>query len=214
MYLRTDRAGMGYFTNQKGDGTVGLVQEGAGTRTPLGCLLLVACCSRSRSLSGPAPLDSLLLVRVKVPTLSPSLNLHSSHHFDWSTEQKSASLFDSVSARYRLRVHHRLPRKSSHSTSRTPPKKRALGPCCCPCEPAKFHIVDRSPPGKTVPCPSSSPQATSLCFETQPSEHRPFSTILGSPTDDDAPSTAASESSFPLPPEIPPSPSDTPIVLP
>lgn len=129
-------------------------------------------------------------------SLSPSLSLHSSHHSAWPIEQNQPLCpFRSVSAQHRLHLHRRLslvsPAKSPTSTSRTPPKKRALGPCCCPCEPAKFHIVDRSPPGKTVPCPSSSPQATFLCFETQPSKHRPSSAILGSPTDDDAPSAAA-----------------------
>lgn len=181
--------GLGISPIRKG---VGLVQEGGGTRTPFGLLAL----SQSSSLSaGPAPLDSLLLVPVRV-LFSPSLSLHYSHHSAWPIEQNQPLCpFRSVSAQHRLHLHRRLslvsPAKSPTSTSRTPPKKRALGPCCCPCEPAKFHIVDRSPPGKTVPCPSSSPQATFLCFETQPSKHRPSSAILGSPTDDDAPSAAA-----------------------
>lgn len=189
-------AGIGYFANQKGGGT----GPGRGRHSdPFWVACLLACLlalSQSSSLSaGPAPLDSLLLVPVRV-LFSPSLSLHSSHHSAWPIEQNQPLCpFRSVSAQHRLHLHRRLslvsPAKSPTSTSRTPPKKRALGPCCCPCEPAKFHIVDRSPPGKTVPCPSSSPQATFLCFETQPSKHRPSSAILGSPTDDDAPAAAA-----------------------
>lgn len=96
-----------------------------------------------------------LLVPFRV-LFSPSLSLHSSHHFAWSIEQNQPLCpFRSVSAQHRLHLHRRLslvsPAKSPTSTSRTPPKKRALGPCCCPCEPAKFHIVDPVPTRENRP---------------------------------------------------------------
>lgn len=148
--------GLGISPIRKG---VGLVQEGVGTRTPFGLLACLLACLLSRSLR-LSLLDlhlwtHFLLVPFRV-LFSPSLSLHSSHHFAWSIEQNQPLCpFRSVSAQHRLHLHRRLslvsPAKSPTSTSRTPPKKRALGPCCCPCEPAKFHIVDPVPTRENRP---------------------------------------------------------------
>lgn len=148
-------AGIGYFANQKGGGT----GPGRGRHSdPFWVACLLACLlSRSLRLS---LLDlhlwtHFLLVPFRV-LFSPSLSLHSSHHFAWSIEQNQPLCpFRSVSAQHRLHLHRRLslvsPAKSPTSTSRTPPKKRALGPCRCPCEPAKFHIVDPVPTRENRP---------------------------------------------------------------
>lgn len=197
-------AGIGYFANQTGGGT----GPGRGRHSdPFWVACLLACLlSRSLRLS---LLDlhlwtHFLLVPFRV-LFSPSLSLHSSHHFAWSIEQNQPLCpFRSVSAQHRLHLHRRLPSSPPQNLPQAlharPPKRGPLDLAAARANQRNSISSIRSPPGKTVPCPSSSPQAIFLCFETQPSKHRPSSAILGSPTDDDAPSAAASESSLPLSP--------------
>jgi hypothetical protein len=159
MYLRTDRAGMGTFRQSErgwGGGT------GPGRGKALGPLWVARCLLLSQSLS----------LWTCTSRLTFACRRQSSDSFAFV----EPALFTPLRLVDRTKVclfvrfcfgtapapcpsptpPQKLPQHFTHA----PQKRGPLGPCCCPCEPAKFHIVDRSPPGKTVPCPSSSPQAT------------------------------------------------------
>lgn len=195
--------GLGISPIRKG---VGLVQEGVGTRTPFGLLACLLALSQSSSLSaGPAPLDSLFacplqssLFAFVEPALFHTTSPGPSSRISLFVRSGllrhntgSISIADSPSS---------PPQNLPQALHARPPKRGPLDLAAARANQRNSISSIRSPPGKTVPCPSSSPQAIFLCFETQPSKHRPSSAILGSPTDDDAPSAAASESSLPLSP--------------
>lgn len=206
--------GLGISPIRKG---VGLVH----TRTPFGllaCLLALLAVSLS---AGPAPLDSLLLVPFRI-LFSPSLRACTLHTTSPGRSSKISLFVRSVPFRHKTGSisiadsPSSPPQNLPQALHTRPPKRGPLDLAAARANQRNSISSIRSPPGKTVPCPSSSPQATFLCFETQPSKHRPSSAILGSPTDRRRRALHRRLRVFvsaPPPPEIPPSPYDTSIVF-